>query len=138
MNHTKLVLILARDLADKLASAMFVVDEGGTLVYYNEPAADILGRPFSDVGRMPADEWVRAFAATDLDGRPLAPDELPLMAAIEGRRPAHRPFRITGADGELRTIAVTAFPLFARTDVFAGAAAIFWNHDDADADRWGR
>jgi hypothetical protein len=34
--------------------------------------------------------------------------------------------KITGLDGEPRTIAVTAFPLFARANEFVGALAIFW------------
>jgi PAS domain-containing protein len=121
-----LVLILARDLADKLASATFIVDAEGTLLYFNEGAAEILGKSFADTGRMPMDEWSRAFAPVDSDGRPLDRDDLPLVIALKERRPVHRAFRIRGADDVDRDIAVTALPLIARRDELVGAAAIFW------------
>jgi PAS domain-containing protein len=121
-----LVLILARDLADKLASATFVVDPEGTLLYFNEGAAEILGKSFADMGRMRMEEWSSAFSPVDADGRPLQPDELPLVIALKERRPVHRAFRIRGADDVDREIAVTALPLIASRDELVGAAAIFW------------
>jgi len=121
-----LVLILARELADKLASAMFLVDAEGRLVYFNERAADLLGEAFSSAGRMPLEDWSRAFKPLTPDGQPLQPGELPLVIAVAERVPAHRTLRIEGMDGTLRDLAVTAFPLFAHADEFVGAAAIFW------------
>jgi PAS domain S-box-containing protein len=121
-----LVLILARGLADELASAMFVVDANGTLAYYNEPAESILGMPFPEAGEMPADQWSKAFIAMDHDGQPLPREELPLMIALGERVPSHRTLRVRAADGESRDIAVTAFPLFARQEELVGAVAIFW------------
>jgi PAS domain-containing protein len=126
MQPRNLVLILTSDLADKLATAMFVVDHEGTLLYFNERAADSLGRTFGDTGRLPADEWATMFDARHPDGRPMAPAELPLVRAITERQPSHLRFRITGTDGQERDIAVTAFPLFSHPDEFVGAAAIFW------------
>ena len=125
MQQKSLVLILARDLAEKLASAMFVVDHEGTLVYFNEPAERILGKAFSDVGPLPLDEWPRAFSA-QLANQGLTLETLPLFVALRDREPTHRELTITGVDGSPRTIAATAFPLFARTDEFVGAASIFW------------
>jgi PAS domain-containing protein len=122
-----LVLILARDLADKLASAVFLVDAEGTLVYFNETAADILGQPFSAAGSMSLEEWSTAFRAVT-DGRELDAEELPLVQALRHQRPAHTQFRITSMDGDSREIAVTALPLFARADEFVGAVAFFWEH----------
>jgi len=52
MQPRNLVLILARDLAEKLATAMFLVDHEGTLVFFNETAEQILGRTFADICRM--------------------------------------------------------------------------------------
>jgi PAS domain-containing protein len=126
-----LILILARGLADEVGTAMFLVDRDGTLVYYNESAAEILGRPFGEVGELKMEEWARAFSPTDLEGRPLEPDELPLVAAVRDHRVTHRAMRIEGADGQVRDIAVTALPLFARKEEFVGALAIFW--EDARA-----
>jgi len=121
-----LVLILARDLADKLASAMFVVDREGSLVYFNEPAEGILGRSFADLGPMRMHEWATAFGPIEVDGRPLQLEDLPLVMALRNRQPLHRQLRIKRLDGEFRDIASTAFPLFTRTDEFEGAAAVFW------------
>jgi PAS domain S-box-containing protein len=121
-----LVLILARDLADKLASAMFVVDPEGTLVYFNDGAAEILGRSFAEAGHMALEEWSKYFNPVDQDGQPIEPDDLPLVRALREHRPSHRALRIQGADGVEREIAVTALPLFARKEDFVGAAAIFW------------
>jgi PAS domain S-box-containing protein len=133
MQQRNLVLILARDLADKLASAVFVVDEAGTLVYFNEAAAEILGKTFAEVGMMREDEWSQAFVPMELDGRELSSDQLPLVVARRERRPSHRAFRISNMEGQERSIAVTALPLFARKDEFVGAAAIFWEHEPGEA-----
>ena len=119
-----LVLILARDLADKLATAMFVVDRDGTLVYFNEAAADILGLSFGEAGRMRVEDWSRGFTPSE-EGYS-NPDEIPLVVALRDRVPDHRDVVMRGRDGKDRTVAVTAFPLFARPDEFVGAAAIFW------------
>jgi hypothetical protein len=59
-------------------------------------------------------------------GEKLKPEDLPLAVALSKQRPAHRGLAITGRDDVRRTIAITAFPLFARTDEFVGAVAIFW------------
>lgn len=133
MQQRNLVLILARDLADKLASAVFVVDEEGTLVYFNEAAAEILGRTFGEVGMLREEEWSQTFVPMELDGREISPDQVPLVVARRQRRPSHRAFRIRNMEGEDRAIAVTALPLFARKDEFVGAAAIFWEHDVGEA-----
>lgn len=135
MPQKNLVLILARGLADELASAMFVVDRQGTLAYFNESAEAILGKPFSDASGMPADEWARLFVPMDQDGRELEPEELPLMIALKERVPTHRGFRIRGGDGETRDIAVTAFPLFARKEELVGAVAIFWEQEQPEGSR---
>ncbi|HEX9122610.1 MAG TPA: PAS domain-containing protein [Actinomycetota bacterium] len=121
-----LVLILARDLATSLATPVFVVDEVGDLVFYNEAAGEVFGRPFVEGETMRAEEWGTAFAQTDEDGRPLGPEAIPLWTAFREQRPAHRHLVITGVDGVRRRLSVTAFPLYARADEFVGALAVFW------------
>jgi PAS domain S-box-containing protein len=133
VQQRNLVLILARDLADKLASAVFVVDDEGTLVYFNEAAAEILGRTFGEMGMLREEEWSQMFPGIEFDGREVAPDKLPLVVARRERKPSHKAFRIRNMEGEDRVIAVTALPLFARKDEFVGAAAIFWEQDDGGA-----
>jgi PAS domain-containing protein len=133
VQQQNLVLILTRELADKLATAMFVVEHDGRLAYFNERAGEILGITFAEAGRMPVEEWGSVFTPADLDGKQLSADDLPLVVALQTRRPAHRTLRITGRDGTDRHIAVTAFPLFARQDEFVGAAAIFWEQPPEEA-----
>jgi PAS domain S-box-containing protein len=128
MSQKDLVLILARDLADKLASAAFVVDREGTLVYFNERCSEILGRTFAEVGEMKMDEWSTRFSPTTLQGSPISPEDLALVRAINHHEPAHETIRIQSTDGTKRHIAVTALPFFARRDEFVGAMAVFWEH----------
>jgi PAS domain-containing protein len=128
MGQRNLVLILARDLADKLATATFLVDHDGKLVYYNERAAEILGESFGEAGRMSMEEWSRTWSPMDRDGRELSPEELPLVIALRDKRPAHRVLLIRGQDGVSREIAITALPFFARKGELVGAAAVFWEH----------
>ncbi|HVM12289.1 MAG TPA: hypothetical protein VM638_07430 [Actinomycetota bacterium] len=122
-----LVLILARGLASSIATPVFLVDPEGTLVYFNEPAEGILGQSYADSGSMTLEEWGTRFRPIDPgSGTPIPPEDLPLGIALTHRRPAHGPLHIVGADGVAREIAVTALPLFAKSDEFIGAMAIFW------------
>jgi PAS domain-containing protein len=128
MPQKNLVLILARDLADKLATPVFVVDHEGTLVYFNDACEAVLGTTFAEAGEMRMDEWAGAFQPSDLKDRPLSTAELPLVRTIRERRPAHLSFRIRGADDQPRDIAVTALPLFAEQGQLVGGMAVFWEH----------
>jgi PAS domain-containing protein len=121
-----LVLILARELAANSATAMFVVDPDGTLVFFNEPAEHVLGRTFAETGPLGPKEWGTMFSPLDPDGKQIPVENLPLTKALRDLQPGHLGMKITGLDGEPRMIAVTAFPLFARAHEFVGALAIFW------------
>ncbi len=121
-----LVLILARDFASRLATAFFLVDAEGTLIYYNEAAEHVLGRPYVEGETMEAAEWSTVFKPGDEEGNHLPIDALPLGIAILRKEPAHSALWIEGQDGVRRQIEVTAFPLFATADDMVGAVAIFW------------
>jgi PAS domain-containing protein len=125
-----LVLILARDFASRLATAVFLVDPQGSLVYFNEAAEDVLGQRYAEGVSMSAREWSTAFEPVAADGTPLPLGDLPLGIALSRREPAHSAIRIVGRDGVTREIEVTAFPLFAHADEFVGAVAIFWQRPD--------
>jgi PAS domain-containing protein len=122
-----LPLIMMRELADNVATPLFLVDRNGVLVYYNEAAEVLLGLRFVDAGSLTADQWSARWAAEDVDGRPLPNDARPLAVAMRERRPSHRPMKLITGNGEPRTIEVTAFPLLARADEVVGAVAIFWD-----------
>ena len=126
MNQQEIEVILARQLADYLALPIFLVDQEGNLLFYNEPAEKILGHSYEETGPMSAHEWGTVFQPTDEDGRPLPVARLPLIVALQEARPAHSGFWIKGLDGVLRQIEVIAFPLIGQGDRHLGAVAIFW------------
>jgi PAS domain-containing protein len=119
-------VILLRELADHLSMPMFLVDPAGDLLFYNEPAEQLLGSRFDETGMMPFEEWSTIFTPTYRDGAPIPPDALPLAVAVQQRRPALGDMWIRGLDGERRALTVTAFPLEGQWGDHLGAAAIFW------------
>ncbi len=119
-------MILARQLASYLALPMFLVDPQGDLMYYNEPAEEILGVRYEETGTMPAARWATIFSPMSDSGETITPDQLPLIIALNLRRPAHSNFWIRGADRRARHISVTAIPVLGQSDRFLGAIAIFW------------
>jgi PAS domain-containing protein len=125
-------VILARHFAESLAMPVFLVDPQGNLLFYNEPAELILGLRFEETGAMPAEEWGTVFEPLDETGNRLDLDQLPLMIALERRRPAHRYMFIKGLNGIPRRIGVTAFPIIGQANRFLGAIAIFWEENSED------
>ena len=126
-----LALIIARELASQLATATFVADAEGNLVFYNEAAESILGRSFAEAGTMPAGGWTSQFVLEELDGTPMSLDRMPAGIALLEQRPAHGQLWMTGLDGERRLLNITAVPLFASATEFVGMIALFWQADDA-------
>src|SRR6188472_724918 len=126
-----LALIIARELASQLATATFVADAEGNLVFYNEAAEAILGRSFAEAGTMPAEGWGAQFVLEEIDGTPMPLDRMPAGIALLEHRPAHGQLWMTGLDGERRMLNITAVPLFASATEFVGMIALFWQADDA-------
>ncbi|HSJ50501.1 MAG TPA: PAS domain-containing protein [Actinomycetota bacterium] len=126
-----LILILARNFASRLATAVFLVDADGRVIYFNEAAEALLGTKFHEGHGMTAQEYTSFFQATAEDGGELRASETPLGIAALELRPAHGPVRITGADGVTRRIEVTAFPLLAHAGDLVGAVAFFWERDES-------
>jgi PAS domain-containing protein len=121
-----LVLILAREFASNLATPTLIADAEGTLVFYNEAAEELVGRPFAEAGEMPVDDWTSSFDPRTREEEQLPTERRPVRIALDEQRPVHQTFRATGADGVDRDVAVTAFPLFAQAEEFVGIVAIFW------------
>jgi len=118
-------LILVRHLASRLAVPVFVVDPAGDLVFFNEPAEQVLGRRYDEIRFMSFEEWTTAFVPT-AEGRSLAVDELPLVVALRKAVPAHSRFDIVSSDRVRRSLEVTAFPIIAPRERLVGAVAMFW------------
>jgi PAS domain-containing protein len=118
-------LIQARSLIASLSTAAFLVDEGGTLLFYNDAAGELLGMRFEAAGEMPPEDWGSRFRPREPGGRELTVEELPLTIALRDGEPGHARMEITGADGDDRQIAVSAIPIRGQSGQH-GAFAIFW------------
>ena len=121
-----LALIVARELAANLATPMFLIDAAGDLVFYNDAAEQIIGKPFAELGTISAIEWGEMLKMTTVDGEPLRRRDSPPGIAFMQRRPAHSVLRATAFDGTEHTLEVTAYPLFAKPDELHGVVSIFW------------
>jgi PAS domain-containing protein len=124
-----LALIVARELAANLATAMFLIDAGGDLVFYNDAAEQIIGKTFAELGTINALAWGEMLNLARPDGEPLRRRDSPPGIAFFERRPAHATMQVTALDGNVRLIEVTAYPLFGKADEMHGVVAIFWETD---------
>jgi PAS domain-containing protein len=120
-----LEMIQARTLISRLTTASFLVDREGTLVYFNDGAATLLGISFEDAGAMQPGTWGTRFRPREPGGRELPVEELPLAIAVQSGQPGFARMRITAADGKDHDIEVTALPI-RRGGEQDGALAIFW------------
>jgi PAS domain-containing protein len=127
-----LVLILAKDLASRLATPTLVVDADGKLLYFNEAAESILGTSYADSGLHDYEDLAKTFRPQDDEGNRVALKDLPLTVAIVERKPAHGTFCIKASDGVRRLLAATSFPLFSHPDELVGAISVFWERQDGE------
>jgi PAS domain-containing protein len=121
-----LELILARNLLTSISTPSFLLDAEGTLVFYNEAAAAVLGRSFEEAGQMSVAEWTEAFGPISQEGDPLDFNEVSLTQAVRDGRPAHGRFRIRTAANPEQPIEAAAFPIVASPEGSSGAMIMFW------------
>jgi PAS domain-containing protein len=121
-----LILIVARSFATKLATPTLIADARGDLVYFNDAAAEVIGRSYLDVGKLPASRWQELFEPRTFDEEPLTVEQTPSGMALLERRPVHGSFAFRGLDGREREITVTAFPLLSRPEQVVEVMSIFW------------
>jgi PAS domain-containing protein len=119
-------LILMRQLASGLAVPMFIADEKGDMLYFNEPAEVLLGRHFDEVGDLPLQEQRQIFALRDEQGNLVPADQPPIVVALREQRPVHRRLQMRSLDGRDHAIEVTAFPLLGGGGHLIGVVAMFW------------
>lgn len=123
-------IILNRQLADCLSIPVFITDTEGNLLFYNEPAEEILGKRYEDTGEMPVEIWSTIFKAKEFNGSEIAPKDLPLVKTLTEQLPFHRTFLIESLLGKLEKISLTSYPIIGRTGKFLGAVAIFWRQKE--------
>ena len=122
---------LVRELAANLATAMFVLDSDAMLVFYNDTAATLLGKPFAEIGEIGAGDFGGALQLTTIDGQFLRRRDSPAGTAFYERRPAHQKVMATGYDGVRRGYNATAHPLFGPSGASQGVVVVFWEHTTA-------
>jgi PAS domain-containing protein len=125
MPQQPIELILVKHLASLLAAPVFVVDVQGDLVYFNEPAEDVLGIRFVDVRSMRYQDWTTMFRVSQ-EGVALPEEEIPLAFALRRGQPWLGKVDIMDGEGRWRHIDVSAFPLTGRQEQILGAVAMFW------------
>jgi len=113
-----LELILARNLMSSLRTPAVLTDEAGALVFYNDAAAALLGRPFDD-GEELGDEVWRRIASSGANG------DGPLALAVRHGAPAQGRLRLRSFDGVEHDVDVTALPIVSAEGP-RGAIAFVW------------
>jgi len=126
MWRKEIEIVLARQLSTYLAMPIFIVDSEGHLLFFNEPAEAIIGRPFEESADLDASDLATLFQTVDENGAPIPNDDLPVTIALAQRKPAHRRFWIKGMDENARLLEATAIPIVGIGGRFLGALSIFW------------
>lgn len=129
MAQRPIEMILLRQWASYIAVPMWITDEAGNLIYYNEPAEGILGKRFDEVGPIHAEDLADVFFTTDMDGKPLESKQLPIAKALTDGVPAHLKLKFQAFDGSYRAIEVTALPIEGQGGRHLGVLAMFWEHN---------
>lgn len=126
MPQKSIELILLRQLSSYLSMPMFIVDDAGSLIYYNEAAEKIIGMPFSQIGEMPLDQWTTSFVPSTKEGKPMPDDQNPLVISLSKHKPANKKFYIQSLDEKKKFIEVFTVPLIVDEDRLMGVVAFFW------------
>jgi len=131
MAQQPIELILLKQWASYLALPVWLIDESGNLLYYNEPAEGLLGVRFEEAGEIHADQLAAHFQTSRVDGTPFPNEELPIVVALVKRLPHHATVRVQALDGVSRDLSITAFPVEGQGDRHLGAVAMFWEQQDS-------
>ncbi len=123
-------VILSRQLADCLSIPIFLVDTKGDLIFYNEPAEEILGKRFEETGPMPVEVWSTIFKIQDDNGELIPKEELSLYRSLAHQVPAQTTLWLESLNGIKHHLYVTSLPLIGEANRFLGALAIFWKKED--------
>ncbi len=129
MPQQEVELILMRQLANYLSLPIFIIGMDGNLLFYNEAAGELAGRPYDEAGQLSLDQLEATFSLVSEDGSPLRAQDLPVTIALRERRPMHRRIKYRGLDAVTRIIEITALPLDGQAGRPLGAVAIFWEAD---------
>ena len=120
------------DLMLGITTPMFLLDPAGTLVFCNDAAELVIGKPFAEIGEITALEFGKVLQLHEADGSPLRRRDTPAGIAFYQQKPAHRTVLVTGYDGVQKLLEVTAYPLFGTAGEMHGVVTVFWPAGDGD------
>ncbi len=126
MAQQPIELVLLKQWATYITIPMWIMDETGNLVFYNDPAESIIGERFDVVGEINADDLADRFITRGLDGEPMENKTLPIVIALTEGHPSHAQLQLRGLDGSWREIEVAAIPIAGQGGRNLGAFAMFW------------
>lgn len=121
----------ASHLAEGIWSPALIIDKEGKILFFNEGAEVAVGRPFAELGPMPASEWGALFNVRSRDGKRFPLDAMPGWIALQQSRPTTGHVLFTSLDGIDRFMTVVAFPLFTQLGEFEGALVHLWEDEDS-------
>jgi hypothetical protein len=127
-----LTLILARELASSLATPMALYDARDFMVFYNDAAALLIGKPFSEIGEIPAEEFITLLRMKTPEGKIVRRRDSPSGISSNEHRPSHQTLSVTGFDGVERSVRATAYPLFGTNNEMHGVVSVFWQVGDRE------
>ena len=127
MGQQSVEMSLIRQLAGYLFVPVILVDTTGTVIFYNEPAEQILGVRFEETGRIDPEEADRLIQLSDDPATATEETRRPLVTALQQRRPTHaRRWLLRRGDRVRLQVELTAFPVIDQDDRLLGAVAMFW------------
>ena len=104
------------------------------MVFYNDAAALLLGKPFTEIGEIPSGEFGESLQLSTLDGTPIRRRDSPSGIAYFQQRPAHQTVMATSYNGVRRAYEATAYPLLGHNGDMHGVIAVFWESNNEGAD----
>ena len=119
-------LILARQLASGMATAIMLFDAQGNLVFYSEPAEPILNTRFDETGEIKVDDLLRVVSVADENRELLSPEDRPGRVARLERRPITQTIWMSCNDSAWRRFQATAVPIIGEQAEFHGVMHFFW------------
>lgn len=112
-------LILTRQLAGYVDVATLLFDAALTLVFFNDAAAELLGRSFDASGPLSASARMGALGLGSAKADPVA-------LAVSANTPAHTRATLRAFDGRPLDVEITVVPMRGQTGEAVGAVAYLW------------
>ena len=130
MPQRPIEMILARQLAMNLSTAVFIVDSNGALLFFNEAAERLLGFRVGDGEVTEFASRMQALAPRDEGGQAMPPSEMPGVMAMRERAPVHARLWLRAHDGEDRFVEASAVPIEGAEGRTLGGMVMFWETRD--------